>query len=328
MKALVDSFGRPHDYLRISVTDKCNLRCFYCMPDEPCFMKANELMTGEEIVGMAKMFVEQMGVRKIRLTGGEPFVRKDIEFLLRELSKLGVPVAITTNGILLDKHIPLLKEVGISSVNISLDSLEPNKFSRITKRDLFDKVRGNIDKAAAAGLPVKMNVVVMRGVNEEEVIEFAKLTIDNPIAVRFIEFMPFHSNNWEWDKVVPANEIVSKIDNLLSLEKIDDDPNHTSRNFRISGAKGSLGVISSITNPFCHGCNRIRLTADGKIRNCLFGQEEWDVLAAYREGKVIAEVVQSALDSKHKQRGGLPEFEDQEKLLKDLSERTMVRIGG
>jgi cyclic pyranopterin phosphate synthase len=328
LMALTDTYGRVHDYLRISLTDKCNLRCNYCMPSETYRGLPNKhLMTAEEIISISKTFIG-LGVKKIRLTGGEPLIRKDIGEILTEIGKTGCRLDITSNGIFLDKHWESLKAAGIKTLNLSIDTLRKDRFLEITKRDELDRVLQNIEKAGELGFKVKLNCVVIAGFNEDEILDFVKLTEDKAIEVRFIEFMPFNDNKWEWHKVVPMKKIMDLVETEFSFSKIEMPSNATSKNFQVEGFLGRFGVISSVTSPFCSGCNRMRLTADGKMRNCLFSKTEFDLLKVHREGGDLVEVIETCLTDKKKELGGLPKFEHEKEVLESISERSMIGIGG
>ncbi len=323
-----DKFGRAHTYLRISLTDQCNFRCLYCMPDEDySFLPGPQLMSAEEIESIAKLFVEQ-GVDKIRLTGGEPLVRRDFDDILIRLSKLPVEMRLTTNGVLLDKHLDVLKEANLKSINVSLDTLQKDKFYKLTKRKTYDRVWNNVQLALKEGFEVKLNVVAMHGINEDEVVDFVQLLMDFPLSVRFIEFMPFDGNHWHLDTVMTYQEILAKVADQFELERMDDDPHSTSKNYRLVDGQGSIGIISTVTDPFCSTCNRLRLTADGKIRNCLFARDELNLLGALRNGGVTEGLIQNHLDKKAFKIGGLPEFQDEKAVLEKLSTRSMIKIGG
>ena len=328
---LQDAFGRVHDYLRISLTDRCNYQCLYCLPepefDHGCHTTAKDRMTAEEIVQMAAAFVA-LGVRKIRLTGGEPLLRKDAGDILLALGKLPVQLTLTTNGSRIDHFIPHLQEAGVRSVNVSLDSLRRENFHRITLREDFDKVKSNIDLLLKLGFEVKVNMVVMNGYNDHEVSDFVSWTQQEPIHVRFIEFMPFPGNRWRPEKLINLQQILDQItDRFGQAEKLHDGPNDTTRKYRIPGFAGTFAVISTMSAPFCEGCNRLRLTADGKMRNCLFSKEETDLLNPFRNGENIESLIRSCLMAKHQQLGGntgtmwgLQETEEHR--------RTMMGIGG
>ena len=219
-----DLFGRTHDYLRISLTDRCNLHCSYCMPDIPYFRPNYQLLSDEEIFKITEIFVKDLGIKKIRLTGGEPLVRKNADVIIKSLSTLPVEIAITTNAVLLDHYIPLFEEIGIKSLNISLDSLLPENFEIITRRNLFYKVFENINRVLAKGYHVKVNAVVKREMNDHEILDFVEWTRNTPVHVRFIEFMPFEGNRWLWDKVVSFKEMLEKIKEGFPVEKLEDGP--------------------------------------------------------------------------------------------------------
>jgi cyclic pyranopterin phosphate synthase len=327
-KALTDSFGRVHDYLRISITDHCNLRCTYCMPEDIRFRENERLMRTDEVLAMARFFVEEYGIGKIRITGGEPLVHKDAGLMLRQLGALPVKLSLTTNGILLDKVMEDVLAAGMTTVNISLDSLEAETFLRLTRRDAFEKVMENIRLSLRHGLAVKLNAVAMRGENENELVDFVALTRDPQMHVRFIEFMPFSGNGWEWNKVLPASEILESLKQHFNFSEIPGGPNSTAKVYRVDGFEGSFGIISTVTEPFCGTCNRIRLTADGKLRNCLFARQETDLLTALRKGEDLHPLIESAIASKAAALGGLPVFTEREALMEALSDRAMVKIGG
>lgn len=323
---IIDNFGRPHSYLRISLTDRCNLRCFYCMPEDGIqLMEKAHIMTLEEIISISKTF-RALGVDTIRLTGGEPLVRKNFDFLLRELAKLGVTIKLTTNGILLDKYFELFKEIGLTKINISLDTLDKAKSIFITKRDYFDRIMNNIRMAGDYNISVKLNVVLIKGINDKEINDFIELTREQNIAIKFIEFMPFKGNNWDWSKGVSEASILETISARFgAVERLKDPKHSTSANYMVPGHVGSFGVVSTITNPFCADCNRIRLTADGKMKNCLFANAETDILGPLREGKAIDEIITEAIKAKKYSRDGMDT-----KMIPDLYEnnRSMISIGG
>lgn len=325
---ITDIFGRKHDYLRISLTDRCNLRCTYCMPEEGITLRPKkEFMTSEEVIQIASTFVE-LGVKKIRLTGGEPLIKKDFNNIINQLSKLGVEIFITTNGILLHKYFQTLLKAGVKKINISLDTLNKHQFSLITRRDHFDLVYQNIDKAIDLFDEVKLNVVLIKGKNDNEILDFIKLTQQKKVNIRFIEYMPFDGNKWRKDLTVTQQEI----DNLLSSEygqacfKLKDEPNSTSKNFKIDNYIGTFGFINTITNPFCDSCNRIRLTADGKLKNCLFSTNEMNLLSPLREGKDIKLLILKNINAKFKNHGGINSFEKDSHIYN--KNRTMIAIGG
>ena len=327
---LTDRHDRTHRSLRISIVDKCDLRCTYCMPEDQHFLKPEELMTREEIVTIARLFVERYGITKIRLTGGEPLVRPDAVDIVRDLVRLPVKLGLTTNALTLHKHLDGLIDVGLRSLNVSLDTFDAERFRKITRRDGYDVVWANIQEAHRRGLRVKLNMVVMRGVNDDELLRFVELTRDHDIHVRFIEFMPFAGNHWGRERVYTYAEMLGHIGSVHSFEKLTDDPHSTAKAYRVPGWAGTFAVISTVTEPFCGTCDRLRLTAEGRMRNCLFAREETDLLSALRRGENIAPLIEANVLAKHAMLGGLPAFkpEKQEEVLHDLSARPMVAIGG
>ena len=330
-KHITDSHGRTHTYLRISLTERCNLGCTYCMPEEgvPLTPKAH-LMNAQEVFEIAKIFVDQ-GVTKIRLTGGEPLLRKDFPEILSRLATLPVTLSITTNGISIDRHFDLLKTHGVKTINLSLDTLNAEKFKKITFRDYFAEVYRNIFKLLEAGFRLKINAVLMKGVNDDEIMDFIQLSEKYPLIVRFIEFMPFDGNQWNRQKTVSYQEILQQVNAHYGEGKVlrlKDAPHDTTRNFKIEGFKGSFGIISTVTNPFCDTCNRIRLTSNGRLKNCLFSSSETDVLTPFREGKDILPLIQENVGSKFAMRGGLSAPEDFNNPEEHTKNRSMIRIGG
>lgn len=326
---LTDNFRRVHDYLRISVTDRCNFRCSYCIPfDLPKGYFANApRMTAEEIDKIVSVFIE-LGIKKIRFTGGEPLIRRDIDKIIRATSRHPVELAITTNGVLINNFVELFKSTGLRSINISLDSLNPEKFRTITKRDDFKKVLSNIHLLLLNNFQVKINVVLIRGVNEDEIPDFVGLTKKYPIHLRFIEFMPFSGNYWEPDKVFPLKEILSIIESKYNFIKLNDDLHDTAKKYKVVGHQGTFAVISTMSDPFCGDCNRLRLTADGKMKNCLFSREETDLLTPLRNGADVKErIIQCVLDKKEKQ-GGQFDSAKLQPTPSIIKNRSMVSIGG
>lgn len=327
---LNDRLGRTHRSLRISIIDKCDLRCTYCMPEDQRFLQREELMTREEIATITRLFVQRYGITKVRLTGGEPLVRPDAVGIVRDLSGLGVSLGLTTNALSLHKHLDALIEAGLRSINISLDTFDAERFKQIARRDGFGTVWANIRSAMSRGIRVKVNMVVMRGVNDDEILRFMELTREHPVHVRFIEFMPFAGNHWGRDRVYTLAEMLGHIGSVHSFEKLNDDPHSTAKAYRVPGWPGTFAVISTVTEPFCGDCDRLRLTAEGRMRNCLFAREETDLLSALRRGEDIAPLIEANVIAKHAMLGGLPQFrpERQEEVLHDLSARPMVSIGG
>lgn len=330
MPALIDRFNRTHRSLRISVVDKCDLRCAYCMPDDQQFLKNEALMTRDEIRTLATLFVEQYGITKIRLTGGEPLMRRDVVDIVGDLAKLPVKLGLSTNAMRLHLFLDQLLAAGLKSVNISLDTFDPERFKEIARREGFQQVWANIQAAIAAGLRVKLNTVVMRGVNEDELLRFVELTRDRNVHVRFIEFMPFAGNQWGRDKVYTYAEMLGRIGSVHPIEKLDDEPHSTAKAYRVRGWEGTFAVISTVTEPFCESCDRLRLTAEGKMRNCLFAREETDLLTPLRRGEDLSDLIQANVLAKHQMLGGLPRFQPdkEQKVLQDLGKRPMVSIGG
>lgn len=328
---LLDDFGRKHNYLRISITEHCNLRCTYCMPEEGIVLTPkSHLMTADEIVSIAETFVN-LGVTKIRLTGGEPLVRKDVKDIILRLGKLGVDLSITTNGILVANYIKAFKEAGIKTVNISIDSLVKDKFNEITRRDYFDVVQKNMDLLLQEKFNVKLNVVLIKLFNDNEILDFISVTKNKNIQVRFIEFMPFSGNQWDKSKLVSYAEIMETVQSEYKnseIERLQDSLNDTAKNFKIKSHHGSFAIISSVTNPFCGTCNRIRLTADGKLKNCLFSNSETPLLETLRAGESIIPLIEQNLISKKAIRAGMDDdlkFQNPELFSQN---RSMIAIGG
>lgn len=322
---ITDTFGRKHNYLRISVTDRCNLRCFYCMPEEGIELtEKDHLMSLEEIIAIARQFTE-LGVDTIRLTGGEPLVRKNFAYLIEELSKLPVTLKLTTNGILLDKYFDLFERIGLKKINISLDSLDQAKALYMTKRDYFPRIMVNIEEALKRGFQIKLNIVLIKGVNDAEIKDFVALTRDKNINVKFIEFMPFKGNQWDWSKGVSEEEILKEVSHHFGEPQKQQDPAHsTSSNYQVPGFQGSFGVVSTITKPFCEGCNRIRLTADGKMKNCLFATSETDLLTPHRAQADLKPLILEAIKGKKLSRDGMEVMEQSHY----EENRSMISIGG
>lgn len=286
---LVDSFGRVATDLRISVTDKCNFRCRYCMPPEGLpWMDKREILSYEEITRLARVLVES-GVDSIKVTGGEPLVRRDVATLVAMLRGLGenLDISITTNGFLLAEAAPALSEAGLDRVTVSCDSLIRHRFAEMTLRDALDEVMRGIEVAADAGLtPVKINTVVIRGHNDDEMLAFARLARATGYEVRFIEYMPLDAQSeWSEARVVPGAEIIETIAATWPLKSADEAGNEPTSSYSFAdGAPGRVGVIPSVTDPFCDTCNRLRLTADGQLRACLFSLEETDLKGPLRAG--------------------------------------------
>ncbi|WP_026710010.1 GTP 3',8-cyclase MoaA [Flavobacterium filum] len=325
---LYDKFQRKHDYLRVSLTDSCNFRCLYCMPNEDItFMPQRHLMQREEIFEIAKTF-SSLGVTKIRLTGGEPLVRKDAQNIIKDLSGLPVELTLTTNGFLVHQFIQTFKDSGIKSLNVSLDTMCPKKFHELTKRNSFNQVWENILLLIKHKFSVKLNVVVMKGVNQDEVVNFVQLTQKLPLHVRFIEFMPFDKNQWNSLKVVPFDVMLQQISSQFDVVKLKDKKHDTAKKFKVIGFEGTFAFITTMSQPFCSDCNRMRLTADGKMKNCLFGKDELDLLTTLRSSAPIEPIIRKALFLKHQALGGQMQG-DFTKLNPELIDnRSMIKIGG
>jgi len=329
----VDSFGRKHDYLRISLTERCNLRCTYCMPEDGVQLQPDDkLLDDEQVLRLVAAFVRN-GVNKVRLTGGEPLLRKSIVSLCGQIKDLGVQdLAITTNGILLKRKLEPLADVGVNLLNISLDTLVEPKFELITRRRGFKQVLSSIEKASVhPGLDrVKVNCVVKRGMNDDELLDFVELSRNLNIEVRFIEYMPFDGNKWSSKGLLPYYEMADRIKEkfpTFSRTKSLDSKNTVSKTWQVPGFVGTIGFISSMSDHFCGSCNRIRLTADGNIKACLFGSEEVSLRDAMNSGASDDELVQlirQTVYRKHEKLGG---HETPESI--SLGEnRPMILIGG
>ena len=300
---LVDPFGRTVRDLRISVTDRCNFRCQYCMPAEGMqWLPREEILSFEEIERVARICIQAFGFNGIRLTGGEPLVRAHLPELVQRLARLGVDVALTTNGATLRLHASALADAGLKRINISLDSLQKERFLELTRRDELDRVLDGIDAALDAGLnPVKINAVMMRGINDDEIVDFAEFGRNKGVTVRFIEFMPLEAGDvWNEGLVVPAQEIVETINRVLPLEPVVRG-NEPAERWRYSDGNGEVGVIASVTKPFCGNCDRVRLTAEGQFRTCLFAVDEFDMRALLRSevgDEVVAKAISDAVGTK------------------------------
>ena len=306
---LIDPFGRLIEDLRISITDRCNFRCTYCMPEEGMsWLPRSEVMRFEEIERLARIFVERYGVRGIRLTGGEPTVRAHLQVLVEKLSAIegpGGPVdlAMTTNGASMGLVAETLREAGLRRVNISLDTLDRQKFQQMTRRDELVRVLDGIEAARHAGFdPVKINAVIERGVNDDEIVALARYGREHDVEVRFIEFMPLDADgHWMNDKVVGQDEIVAAIHAVHPIEQLPARGAAPADRFRYLDGAGTIGVIPTVTKPFCGDCDRVRLTAEGQFRTCLFATKEFDLLAALRAGETddqIADRIERAVATK------------------------------
>jgi len=285
-RELIDSFGRVHRDLRISITDRCNFRCAYCMPEEGMtWLPREELLTYEEIERIARVLVERYDFDSIRLTGGEPMIRHNLPVLVDKLSNLGVDLAITTNGATLAGAAADLVEAGLKRINISLDSLQADRFFELTRRDELTKVLDGIDAAVAAGLdPVKLNCVLMAGINDDEIVDFIDFGREKGVSVRFIEFMPLDADaSWSIDRVVAQADILHAVAEVHPFTAVARNNDPASR-FVFDDGIGDFGVIATVTDQFCDSCDRVRLTADGQFRNCLFATDETDLRALMRNG--------------------------------------------
>jgi len=305
---LIDNYHRHISYLRISLTDRCNLRCIYCMPKEGISLLGHkDVLSFEEIKRIASVAV-RLGISRIRITGGEPLVRKGVSELAGELAKLpGIEdISLTTNGILLTEQAAALRRAGIRRINISLDTLDAEKYKRITRGGDIQKVLDGISAARREGFsPIKINVVAMRGINDDEIAEFARLTIERPVHIRFIEFMPVGvAVDWDKNSFISSSEtreIISRVGTLLPVDQCNKSG--PAEMYRLDGAAGQLGFISPLSNHFCDTCNRMRLTADGKLRTCLFSDEEFDLKTFLRSGandQALEKAISEAIKSKPK----------------------------
>ncbi|PAV22078.1 molybdenum cofactor biosynthesis prote [Pyrrhoderma noxium] len=327
---LFDNYQRRHDYLRISLTERCNLRCFYCMPSDGIELSpSSNILSDDEIIRLATLFV-QNGVKKIRLTGGEPTVRKSIIKLigrLNELRRIGLQtIAMTSNGLALHRKLPTLVENGLTHLNLSLDTLDPLKFEIMTRRQGHDAVL----KALRSALEnpniqsVKLNVVVVRGLNEHEVPKFIELTREQALSIRFIEFMPFSGNKWDKQKMVPSAELLARLSDMYpQINKVSDEQNDTARSCRVAGYRGSFGFISSMSDHFCGSCNRLRITADGQIKVCLFDANEVSLRDLMRNGasdEALLRVIRAALKLKKEKHAGMEDIDV-------INNRPMIKIG-
>lgn len=344
---LTDKYNRQHDYLRISITERCNLRCVYCMPAEGVPLSPNrDLLTTPEIIMLSSIFVSQ-GVSKIRLTGGEPTVRRDIVPLMQQIGALRTDglkeLCITTNGITLRRKLDSMVKAGLTGVNLSLDTLDPWQFQIMTRRQGFEAVRDSIDRILemnklGAGIKLKINCVVMRGVNDSQVLPFVEMTREKDLEVRFIEYMPFDGNRWNKNKMLGYSEMLDMIrEQHPGLQKVVDHKNDTSKAWHIPGFAGRIGFITSMTHNFCGTCNRLRITSDGNLKVCLFGNAEVslrDILrrsnngdpiealdTARPEADQLLDIIGMAVKNKKAKHAGLGELEH-------MKNRPMILIGG
>ncbi|EIW86963.1 molybdenum cofactor biosynthesis prote, partial [Coniophora puteana RWD-64-598 SS2] len=327
---LIDTFNRQHDYLRISLTEKCNLRCFYCMPSEGVDLSPKDhILTDDEVLHLATLFVKS-GVTKIRLTGGEPTVRKGIDVLIERLNALrgfGLKsIGMTSNGLALHRRLPKLVDNGLTHLNLSLDTLDPFKFALITRRDGHEAVLRSLETALSLpGLQsVKLNMVVIKGKNDMEVHDFVELTKERNMSIRFIEFMPFTGNKWDRSKMLSSSKIFDAIHHKHpNIVRLSDELNDTARTWQIPGYRGSIGFISSMSDHFCSSCNRLRLTADGQIKVCLFDNKEISLRDRIRNGATDQELlslIDMAVKGKKEKHAGMD-------VLSTSANRPMILIG-
>ncbi len=325
---LVDSFGRVADDLRVSVTDRCNFRCTYCMPAEGLpWLPKDELLRFEEIQRVVSTFV-RLGVKEVKLTGGEPTVRRELPLLVSMIRSANpaLTISMTTNGFLLDRLAAPLAEAGLDRVTVSCDSLMRHRFAEMTRRDALDQVLAGLRAAEAAGLtPIKLNCVVIAGTNDDEVVDFARFARESGYEVRFIEYMPLDAEQkWERDKVVPSAQILETINRVHPVVADGNGAEPAIRFKFADGAPGAIGVIASVTEPFCDSCNRLRLTTEGQLRTCLFALDETDLRAPLRAGiadEALENLIRSAVWSKWSgHRINHPDFE--------RPSRSMSMIGG
>jgi cyclic pyranopterin phosphate synthase len=295
--------------------------------EEMEWMPQSKLMSSQEIVKLAEIFVS-LGVKKIRLTGGEPLVRKDFGQILEELARLPVELTLTTNGILIPQYLEVLKKAGVRSINVSLDTLQPEKFFKLTLRDQFAQVWANILLLLQEGFRVKINAVALQGQIEEELIDFVRLTRDLPLHVRFIEFMPFTGNHWQAKQVITAAQMLECVKKEVEVVKLEDKTHDTAKKYQVPGYSGTFAFITTMSEHFCGSCNRLRLTADGKIKNCLFGKEELDLLGALRQGKEVTPFILLLLARKHAALGGQFSQDYSQANPNAIENRSMITIGG
>lgn len=326
---MIDNNHRVVNYLRLSLTDRCNLRCIYCMPEEGIvFTPHGEILTYEEILHFVGLCA-QKGIRKVRLTGGEPLVRRGVIGFLKRLCKVeGLDeISMTTNGVLLKDFADDIRSCGICRINVSLDSLKQERFFSITGRDYFERVYEGLEEAERVGFnPIKINVVAIKGVNDDEILDFARLTLEKPYHVRFIELMPVgHEGIWRADRFISTKEILAKIETIGALRSIENNPlDGPAERYSLEGAKGEIGFIGALSNHFCDNCNRLRLTADGHLRGCLFSDQETDIKTPLREGRGddhLLNLIEHTILNKPKGHGIL-------KCVPRKCTRPMNRIGG
>ncbi len=322
----MDGFGRVHTDLRVSLTDRCNLRCTYCMPAEGLdWLPKPELLTDDELVRLVEVFVS-LGVRTVRLTGGEPLLRPGLPGLVSRLTALGLSLSLTTNGLGLARQAQALRDAGLRRVNVSLDTLRPDRFLELTRRDRLADVLAGLAAAKAAGLePVKVNTVLMRGSNDDEAVELLHWALEAGYALRFIEQMPLDpQHGWDRSTMVGADEILERLRRHVRLTPVEQRGSAPAEEFLVDDGPATVGVVGSVTRPFCASCDRLRLTADGQVRNCLFAREESDLRVPLRAGAgddELAERMRAAVTAKKAGHGiGSPGFVQ--------PDRPMSAIGG
>ncbi len=329
--SLIDRFGRVHDDLRISVTDRCNLRCTYCMPADPIWYPHNAILSYEEIVRLVRLMAGQ-GVRKLRITGGEPLVRRDLPILIRMLASIdGIEdLSLTTNGVLLERFAVELADAGLNRVNVSLDTLDPDRFRRMTRRDQLSDVLAGLSAAVRAGLtPVKVNALILRGVNEDDLEPLVDRSREQGWELRLIEYMPLENDgSWRPEQVVHGDELRRRISKRWSIEPDgSSDPHAPAARWKFADGKGKIGFIDSISAPFCSSCSRLRLTSDGFLRVCLYDDVECDLKTPLRAGATDAELVDRVrVTVQRKGRGGA--LEVLERRQAPPQTRSMHQIGG
>lgn len=325
---LKDRYNRTHNYLRISLTDKCNFLCSYCKPESKQCNLSKDNLSANDIGLLASAFID-LGINKIRLTGGEPLTRRDFPEIAHEIGKFNIKKAITTNGFLLDQYLDVLHKNNFTMINVSLDSLSQSKFQEITGVNQFEMVFRNLLLAIDKKFEVKLNVVLIKGVNDDEINDFAQLARDLPFTIRFIEFMPFKGIQWDNNKLVSHDEIIQTLSSQFVVKPVSElTPSNPAKYYTIGAFKGKIGIISTISKPFCDNCNRIRITSDGKIKSCLFGRSEIDLIEALRNGKNIKELIQSSITGKPSQHQNRKIFNIETLNDQNENKRGMYAIGG
>jgi len=328
---LRDRFGRVARKLRVSVTDRCNFRCDFCMPVKPVWLPKSEILTYEEIARIAYILAE-MGVTKIRLSGGEPLMRQDLDILVAMLKEIPEvkTIAMTTNGFYLAEMAERLKRAGLDSVTVSLHSLKPNRYDEIVgRKGVFERVMDGLRVAQEVGLnPVKVNVVILRGCNDDEILDFAELARKSNLTVRFIEYMPFDGRKfWQPELLVSGEEVLQVIESVYPLVPLPREHGSTAQVYRFAdGVGGDIGVITSMTSPFCSDCDRIRLTADGKIVPCMFSRDEYDVKSLLRSGATDEEIASFIRDAFYRKFAGVESLLREQKVIAHV--RPMYQLGG